>query len=150
MKINKIFYIIILFVVLLMFGCPRVCYADQIRAPGSETGVAPEGETQENASNLQGNSSGGLPNLKDSGYKPKVTLGVAAVIFSRILGFLTVIGILVTVVGIALIGFGSILGSAGEKAEAQTKLVGIVIAAIVITSGSAIANLIISVAESIA
>ena len=49
----------------------------------------------------------------------------------------------------ALIGFGTILGSANEKAQGQEKYVGLVIAALLITGGSVLAKLIINIAESI-
>lgn len=91
----------------------------------------------------------GLPNLDDSGYAPQITSGKATTIISNILGVLTVVGIIAIVVAIALIAFESILGSASEKAESKGKYVGLVIAAGVITGGSIIARMIISVAETL-
>ena len=68
---------------------------------------------------------------------------------STVLSVLIVLGIVATVIGIALIGFGAILGSAGEKADAQAKMIGIVVAGVLITGGCGIAKMLISMAEKI-
>ena len=87
-------------------------------------------------------------NLED--YKPTIQSGTKVVsIVSSLLSVLTVLGVVCVVIVIALIGFNEILGSAEQKAEAQGKLVGIIIAVLMITSGSVLARFIISFAESI-
>ena len=65
------------------------------------------------------------------------------------LGVLTGVGIILIVVSIALLGYNTILGSASEKAFSQEKLVGLVIAAAVLTCGSVIAKMIASIAYSL-
>lgn len=93
----------------------------------------------------------GLPDLEGN-YAPTIgiaTDGNTVTIIGQILGVLTVVGIVASVIGIALVGFNSILGSASEKAANQEKYVGIVIAALLITGGSVIARFIISSAENL-
>ena len=87
-----------------------------------------------------------------SGYKPKVDLGedgTSQDIVEKILGVLTVVGVLTIVISIALLGLSSIMASASEKAINQEKFVGVLIAALVMTGGSAIARIIVQFAESI-
>lgn len=141
MKINKILNkIIILAICIIMCTC-STCFAKE-ESPTDFDG----GEI----SSSRVGSSVGLPNLNDNGYKPTLSSGDrATAIISKILGVLTVIGIIAIVIAIALIGFGTVLGSASQKAENQGKYVGILIAAGLITGGSIIARMIISVAEAI-
>ena len=161
MKINKIFYTIILLIMLVMIINPSRCFAlggphkNQVMvndgggggAPGSETGVPPgENPSTTPSTTVTGDPDQNLPTLDDR-FKPEADLGSGQSMVEIILSILTVIGVLAVVIGIALIGFGSILGSAGEKAEAQTKLVGIVIAGIIIMCGSMLARTIMSLAE---
>ena len=89
-----------------------------------------------------------MPTLGD--YAPTLNLstgGKAMTVVSTILGYLQVLGAISVVIGLALIGFNSILGSAEEKAEGQEKYVGIVVAALLIGGGSTIAKFLISFAE---
>ena len=137
----KIFFIIILFI-----SCSYcISYA-------SET-TPPEGEKSEETSEpteVVGDDAQMLPTLGE-GYRPTVTSGTKAIdIISRILGVMNVLGIISIVVAITLIGFGTILGSANEKAVTQEKYVGLLIAALLLTGGSALARMIMSVAEKIA
>jgi len=84
--------------------------------------------------------------------KPQVSLtkeGNAYTMISTILGVLQVLSVCAVVVSIALIGFNTMLGSANEKALNQEKFVGILVAAALIFGGSYIAQLIISVVQSI-
>ena len=91
-----------------------------------------------------------LSNINVDLFNPSIdgTDGAITVI-EGILNFLLVLGVVVTVISIALIGFSAILGSASEKADAQGKYIGIVIGAILITSVCAIAKFIIHFAENI-
>mgnify|MGYP003305453666 CR=1 FL=1 len=147
MKINKIVYKIILLIMLVMIINPSVCFANAAHRNQMMLNDG-GGGTSNTSTTVQGDAGQNLPTLDDS-FKPSVTLGSAESIINSILGILTVVGIIAFVVGIALIGLGSILGSAGEKAEAQTKLVGVVIAGLIMIGGSTIAKFIISIAENI-
>ena len=66
---------------------------------------------------------------------------------SAISSVLFVIGIISTAVLLAVIGFTTMLGSANEKALAQEKYMGFLVGAILITTISTIAKVIIQVAE---
>ena len=122
MKITKIVYKIMIIIAVIIMCSSSICFA------GVENGKP----------NLEGN------------YRPTVQMGSNSKnIVSTILGVLTVLGIGIGVIGIALIGFNSILGSASEKAAGQEKYVGIVIAALLITGGSVIARFIINFAENL-
>ena len=65
-------------------------------------------------------------------------------ILGTILGWLQVIGIFIGVISIAIIGFNLIIGSAGEKAEMQSKMIGVFIGAVLVTTGVTIAKFIIN------
>ena len=143
MKINKIIVKIILLIILIAVSSSCTCYARVVASPTDEEG----GSSNSSSTSSGGSGSVGLPNLNDSGYKPTVSQGRATSIISSILGVLMVVGIIAIVVSIALIGFNMIVGSASEKAVSQEKLVGVVIAALVLTGGSIIAKIIISLAE---
>jgi len=93
-------------------------------------------------------AAGTLPSLS-GGYKPTVSGGGATSIINTILSALTIVGICVLVVAIALIGFNMMLGSASEKAVAKEKFIGIIIAAVLLTTGSILARFIISAAQGI-
>ncbi len=64
-----------------------------------------------------------------------------------ILGILQVLGVILMVIGIAIIGLKTILGSADEKAEYQGKAIGILVGAAIIFGISTITKFIISVIE---
>lgn len=68
-------------------------------------------------------------------------------IVGSILGVLQVLGIILMVIGIAIIGLKTILGSAEEKAEYQGKTIGILVGAAIIFGISTITKFIISVIE---
>lgn len=105
-------------------------------------------------STLYVEASDGLPSFGEE-YRPQIDVssgssGTSATsIISKILGVLSVIGVALIVVSIGLIGFNTILGSASEKAASQGKYVGLLIAAALLTGGTAIAKMIISVAETL-
>lgn len=120
-KVSKIFVKIAFILVVIIISSSYVCYAN----------------------------SNGLPTLGE-GYRPTISVGgKTETIISNLLGALTVIGLITIVIAIAMIGFGYIMGSASEKAEMQSKFVGILIAAAIITGGSIIARIIISTAETL-
>lgn len=143
MKTMKILYKTILMILLIIMCTSNMCYAEQ-ELPDTHDGG---GTTTE--SDSTGGIGSGLPDL-DSGYAPTVQMGDSFKgRISTVLGVLTILGVIGTAVGLALIGLGTILGSASEKAANQEKYVGIVIAAILITGASVIAKFIISFAENI-
>ena len=131
MKISKIIYKILL-VTLLIITVASSAY--QVQA------------TDETAGGSGSAGAGtGLPDL--SIFRP--TGGGSNQILSKIGGILSVLrllGVVMTVVSIAIIGFGTILGSASEKADYQQKLTGVIFAGIFLIASTSIAKLIISVA----
>lgn len=98
---------------------------------------------------VSGDTSKGLPEINTNLVPSADVSGDAKTFVEVALGALQVVGIVAVVVGIGLIGFNTILGSASEKAVAQEKYVGIVIAAIIITAGSTIAQFLIQAAENL-
>lgn len=141
MKIIKILYQIILILMLIIIVNTSICYA----APFEENAFGGE---EGSSTFVTGDDENGLPDIHN-GYKPSVQLGGAKSIVEKILGVLTVLGVIFIVVSIALIGFNIILGTASEKAVNQEKLIGILIAAAVLTGGSSLAQIIMKFAESI-
>lgn len=90
----------------------------------------------------------GLPSLDI--FQPTLAPGEAGgimQIIGKILGVLRILGAIMTVVSIAIIGFGTILGSASEKAEYQQKLAGVMFAGIFLIASTSIAKMIISIVE---
>lgn len=156
-KINKIGFKVILIMMLIVMCNSCIAYAannDPMQSILKDDSSGSGASNQTPATNsenktVQGNDNLGLPNL-DSSYKPTISTGDTTLgIISKLLGVLQVLGVIAIVVSIAIMGFGSILGSAGEKAAGQEKMVGIVVAAALITGGSIIAKLLISFAENI-
>ena len=144
---NKILKVIIVMIILVMTFGSNIVYATGQTATETTDG----GGGGSSASSSGGSTGDGTIQNLDR-FKPSINLpsgGKAEEIIESILGALTVIGIIGIVISFALIGFSSILGSASEKAQGQEKYVGIVIAAVIITGGSIIARLIISVAENL-
>ena len=68
-------------------------------------------------------------------------------IVGNILGTLQVIGAFAIVLGIALVGFQILLGSANDKADGKGKAIGFIIGAIMLFSITTIAKLVISAVE---
>lgn len=64
---------------------------------------------------------------------------------SRILGALSIIGAIITVVLIAVIGFQYITGSAGDIAEIKSRFGGILIGVVLLTAATSIVRLILFV-----
>ena len=151
-KINKIVFKVILIMILIVTCNSCVCYAERpnkdIMQEGGSGSDAGGGSSNED-NTAQGNEGLGLPPL-DNTYKPSVSMGTTTLgVITTLLSVLQVLGVVTIVISIAIMGFGSILGSASEKAAGQEKMVGIVVAAALITGGSIIAKMIISVAEKI-
>ena len=68
-------------------------------------------------------------------------------IVGTILGALQIIGGFAIVLGIAVVGFQILLGSANDKADGKGKAIGFIIGAIMLFSITTIAKLIISAVE---
>ena len=130
--VEKTTLITVLFVICYSLFCIKPSYALDV--------------PDESVGGVTGNAELMLPSIGDE-YKPTASDGKAIDIVEKILGVLTVVGIIAIVIAIAVMGFGMILGSASEKAFKQEQLVGLLIAAGLITTGSVIARMIISVAE---
>lgn len=91
-------------------------------------------------------SSDGIPNT--GMYKPIIdTNPISSGKLEKILSILQVIGVIGTVIAVAFVGLNTILGSANEKAIEKEKYMGILVAAVMITSGITIAKFIISIVE---
>lgn len=134
--------IIIIIMIIMISGC--VCYIEPCYA---DSPIHPDSGGGSNTGNVSGNTNKGLPSLDDN-YKPKASNGKPIEIVEKILGVLTIIGVIAMVIAVAVMGFGLILGSASDKALKQEQMVGLLIAAALITGGSLIARIIISAAES--
>ena len=74
----------------------------------------------------------------------QTTVNTAFNITSKILGIITVIGIILAVIIIAMIGFNYVIGSAEEKAFSQKQLLTFLIGAVILASTTSIVNLIFS------
>ena len=148
MKMIRIIYIIILLMLIVMCNCCK-CYAVP---PGMAGNQSHQNDGGGGGTYVPGDDTLMLPNI-DNSYKPSVSLNTAnsrvGNIISKLLGFLTVIGICVLVVSTAAIGFDFMMGSANQKAISKEKLVGILIASILLTGGSILAKIIINIGESI-
>lgn len=68
-------------------------------------------------------------------------------IVGTILGALQIIGGFAIVLGIAVVGFQILLGSANDKADGKGKAIGFIIGAIMLFSITTIAKLVISAVE---
>lgn len=68
-------------------------------------------------------------------------------IVGTILGALQIIGAFAIVLGIAIVGFQILLGSANDKADGKGKAIGFIIGAIMLFSITTIAKLVISAVE---
>lgn len=118
MKIIKILFIIMILLVTIIIFNTNISYADV----------------------------SGLPDL--SQYKPELNVGDNSItLIAKLLDVMTTIGVIITIVAVALIGFNMITGSAEEKAVSKEKFVGILIAGIIISSSTLIVQAIISIIE---
>ena len=147
---RKMTYLIYIFLIAILFSniiIPNYSFA---QADG-ECGSALDSGTGSTSSS--GTSSGGGSsslNINTSNYKPGTpTLGTTtSQKVGIILSALQAVGAIGIVVAIALIGFDMILGSASEKAISKEKMIGILVAAIMITGGTTIAKVIVNIANS--
>lgn len=87
--------------------------------------------------------------IDPSQYKPEPQQNTNKMnsIVGTILGTLQVIGAFAIVLGIALVGFQILLGSANDKADGKGKAIGFIIGAIMLFSITTIAKLVISAVE---
>lgn len=86
--------------------------------------------------------------IDTSQYKPKPQQNTKMnSIVGTILGALQIIGGFAIVLGIAVVGFQILLGSANDKADGKGKAIGFIIGAIMLFSITTIAKLIISAVE---
>ncbi len=145
MKKTKVIYKIILLVMIIIVHSFYECNIVEARVDTIDVQGGGSSNTEGTTSSGGGGGSVGLPSL--DGYGPNLSSGRGKTIISSILGALTVVGTIMVIIAIAIIGFNTILGSASEKAEYNQKLVGVIIAAIILTCGSIIARVLISVAE---
>ena len=121
MKINSIVYKIILVIMLIFISTSSVCFASSY-----------------------------LPNLNDDGYKPVAEdSGNATTIISKIMGALTIVGIILLIIAIAIIGYNTIIGSASDKAFEKEKMIGLAIGAAILIGCSSLAQMLISAAETL-
>ena len=131
--IKFLFIILVAFMMLLNFN-PNVYAKFQTQLADSGRGTSSEPSV---------NSKGNPTNLDI--FQPSVPNSPKANdILGTILGWLQVIGIFIGVISIAIIGFNLIIGSAGEKAEMQSKMGGVFIGAVLVTTGVTIAKFIIN------
>lgn len=86
--------------------------------------------------------------IDTSQYKPKPQQNTKMnSIVGTILGALQIIGAFAIVLGIAVVGFQILLGSANDKADGKGKAIGFIIGAIMLFSITTIAKLVISAVE---
>lgn len=86
--------------------------------------------------------------IDTSQYKPKPQQNTKMnSIVGTILGALQIIGGFAIVLGIAVVGFQILLGSANDKADGKGKAIGFIIGAIMLFSITTIAKLVISAVE---
>ena len=152
MKMIRSVYIIILSMLIVMCSSWK-CYAAPPGMQGFQQHEFDGGSGGANKdTSLEGNAELGLPTL-DNSYKPQISLGTGenrvSNIISTILSFLTIIGVCMFVVAIAVIGFDTMMGSANEKAIAKEKYVGLFLAAVLLVGASSLAKIIIKIAEGI-
>ena len=133
-KIIKFLFIILVALMMLLNFNPNV-YA-KFQTQLTDSGRGPSSEPSVNSKGNPTNLDIFQPSVPNS---PK-----ANDILGTILGWLQVIGIFIGVISIAIIGFNLIIGSAGEKAEMQSKMVGVFIGAVLVTTGVTIAKFIIN------
>ncbi len=84
-----------------------------------------------------------LTTSADSSYKPSINIDQDSKnMINKILGVITIVGVVIGVVCIAMIGFYYVLGSADEKAINKQQLIIFTIGAILLVFGSTIVKVI--------
>ena len=96
-----------------------------------------------------GESAGGVSSiLNTSDYKPSPAPSDSFNSkIATLLSILQVVGVIAIVVGISIMGFNTIMGSAEEKAVEQKKAIGLIVGAVMIFGVTTIAKFIISTIE---
>lgn len=142
---RKIIYKIFILVMLLIMCSCYNCYASDREPEASwldDTGAG----SGTGGTGITGDPDRGLPNV-DSVSDPASNFALSEKvrkITATVLGWIAAIGGILITVLIAVTGFETIMGSAEEKAFAKEKMMGYIIAAALVTSGSAIASFIIN------
>ena len=121
--------IISIFIIITIFLLQQKSYADSDEASVGDSGV---GSSILNTKDYE-------PFLeKSDSFNSKV---------ATLLSILQVVGVIAIVVGISIMGFNTIMGSAEEKAVEQKKAIGLIVGAVMIFGVTTIAKFIISTIE---
>ena len=121
--------IISIFIIITIFSLQQKSYADNDEASVGDSGV---GSSILNTKDYE-------PSFeKSDSFNSKV---------ATLLSILQVVGVIAIVIGIAIMGFNTIMGSAEEKAVEQKKAIGLIVGAVMIFGVTTIAKFIISTIE---
>ena len=121
--------IISIFIIITIFSLQQKSYADSDEASVGDSGV---GSSILNTKDYE-------PFLeKSDSFNSKV---------ATLLSILQVVGVIAIVIGIAIMGFNTIMGSAEEKAVEEKKAIGLIVGAVMIFGVTTIAKFIISIVE---
>ena len=121
--------IISIFIIITIFLLQQKSYADSDEASVGDSGV---GSSILNTKDYE-------PFLeKSDSFNSKV---------ATLLSILQVVGVIAIVIGIAIMGFNTIMGSAEEKAVEEKKAIGLIVGAVMIFGVTTIAKFIISIVE---
>ena len=121
--------IISIFIIITIFSLQQKSYADNDEASVGDSGV---GSSILNTKDYE-------PSFeKSDSFNSKV---------ATLLSILQVVGVIAIVIGIAIMGFNTIMGSAEEKAVEEKKAIGLIVGAVMIFGVTTIAKFIISTIE---
>ena len=121
--------VISIFIIITIFSLQQKSYADSDEASVGDSGV---GSSILNPKDYE-------PSLeKSDSFNSKV---------ATLLSILQVVGVITIVIGIAIMGFNTIMGSAEEKAVEEKKAIGLIVGAVMIFGVTTIAKFIISIVE---
>ena len=121
--------IISIFIIITIFSLQQKSYADSDEDSVGDSGV---GSSILNTKDYE-------PSLeKSDSFNSKV---------ATLLSILQVVGVIAIVIGIAIMGFNTIMGSAEEKAVEEKKAIGLIVGAVMIFGVTTIAKFIISIVE---
>ena len=121
--------IISIFIIITIFSLQQKSYADIDEASVGDSGV--------------GNS---ILNPKDYEPSPQKSDSFNSKV-ATLLSILQVVGVITIVIGIVIMGFNTIMGSAEEKAVEEKKAIGLIVGAVMIFGVTTIAKFIISIVE---